>query len=285
MYHSLVRSGKIKRNNDDKPRALDRSRLRHETQQQQTSESSTAVADNHNKRKVIKSSPEPKKKKYRKSGIPLEAPPFASPNTINAARVLMSVTSNSITWPEQTSDVTTESTTMDKHLLLDKDESNSTTSSTVSALPTTIDHAVPEPDSNTVCIVHIVNNNYYSSKEEDVEQQPQQLDGFVTLPSTCLTFAQARKVLQTELLAQQQQRLRQTLPTEDWSFTVPGQGRLTTEQEGKLRIDFLVTPETLGTAFSPLHVTIQVAAPPAASNDGDDDDVRAASGTETTMAV
>ena len=44
----------------------------------------------------------------------------------------------------------------------------------------------------------------------------------------------------------------------DWYFSLPGQGTLAIDQEDKLRLDFLVTPDQLGTVSAPLIVSIEV---------------------------
>ena len=289
MYHSLMRSGKIVKS--DRPRPVDRTRSRghqqplvgqQHRQRPEPSQFSTAPVDGTKKRKATThptndraSSPasgeqlhsstsqeERPKTKYRPSGIPLvAAPPFASPNTTNAARVLMSldVTSNS-TWPGATSNVTTDSS-MDKHPIYDcctSSPCDNNGCTVASALPCTTsmddDHAgsllmndFNNSTENVVCKVYIHKAENHNNANATAGPPPPQLLGFATLPSTHLTFAQARTVLQTELAL---------APQNQWSFTVPGQGRLTLDQESKLHVDFLVTPDALGTVSAPLPVII-----------------------------
>lgn len=87
MYHSLVRSGKIKpTGSDHRPRSNGK---RTESQRNHVRKNilpTQTTSDN-----VPQTT---QKKKYRKSGIPLELAPSitsATPNTFKAARVLMSL--------------------------------------------------------------------------------------------------------------------------------------------------------------------------------------------------
>ena len=211
------------------------------------------------------------KKMYRKSGIPLvAAPPFASPNTTNAARVLMSldVTYNS-TWPDATMDVTTESS-MDKHPYSHCHWEHADDGCTVvSALPPcTIEEPAASQPVDTSATENVCCQVQWVRRDTSCCSAPQLLS-FATLPSTHLTFAQARTVLQTELAhklvllllpnkQQQQSTETQQQSQQQWCFIVPGQGRLTPDQETKLRVDFLVTPDALGTVSAPLPVTIEL---------------------------
>jgi len=256
MYHSLVRSGKIERN--EKPR-----RAQQQQQSTKTTNSAATATKTTNKRKkntekAGAESKEQPKKKFRKSGIPLlvAAPaPFCSPNTTNAARVLMSLDAcTNSAWPVEpdtttelisasTSTGTTETETITttfandskpQLLLLDKPPALESTTALSSSC------WVDEPTENVFCRVHLSSNN--TPKQEFL--------GCATLPCTHLTFAQARGILQSELLDTT------TTISAEWQFCVPGQGLLSRDQECHLSLNFLVTPETVGTVSAPLQVVV-----------------------------
>jgi len=233
MYHSLVRSGKIARS--DKPR---RSKLqplpppppqfertRYTRSRPSSKRQKTEMSQWNSNSNIYES------KQFRKSGIPLvvAAPAFCSPNTRNAARVLMSLDASS----NSNSATVNSDDPSQKPLNKENDDTLST------------------PTEHFFCKVYSVSFNSQSNNDDSSTEQPQQLIGFATLPSAHLTFSEARAVLQKDLAHKQLQQ-------HAWRFCVPGQGTLSTEQEETLRVNFLVTREELGTVSAPLTVTIEV---------------------------